>query len=166
MQSTAILSRKGFTELAEFVYESGAPVVFQACSTYGQPVRSFTTRSELIAYVESALGTSQKSLHFALHYPESKGHIAERKIALDPKKCGGHTWRNTVEGWGLIQIYGDLRRAPAIQCRVAVNTQKRAEAWASTSPEFGDPGLWDWRAVQQQAGRIIRKMKKIAECFT
>jgi hypothetical protein len=163
MQSTATLSREGFTELAEFMFESGAPVVFPAYSGYGQSLRSFRTPAELIADIESAFATDQKSLQFALHYPDTKGHVAQRKIALDPKKCDGHTWRYAVEGWGLIQFQGELRRAPAIECRVAVNTQKRAEAWAGTHPELRDPGLWDWSVVQHHAGRIIRKMKKIAE---
>jgi hypothetical protein len=163
MQSTATLSRERFTELVEFVFELGAPVVFHVYSAYGQPLYSFRTASELIANIESAFATGQKSFHFALHYPDTKGHVAERKITLDPKKCDGHTWRYTVEGWGLIQLHGDMRRASAIECRVAINTQKRAEAWANTYPDFRDPGLWDWGAVQRHAGRIIRKMKKIAE---
>jgi hypothetical protein len=162
MQSTATLSREGFCELAGFVFESSAPVVFHAYSGYGQPVRSFRTPSELIAEIESAFTTGLKSLQFALHFPDTKGHVAERKIALDGKKCDGHTWRYTVEGWGLIQLQADLRRLPVIECRVAVNTQARAEAWASTYPEFRNPGLWDWSVVQRHAGRIIRKMKTIA----
>jgi hypothetical protein len=163
MQSTTTLSREGFTELAGFVFESGAPVVFHAYSGYGQPLRSFRSPSELISDIESAFVAGQKSVHFALHYSDSKGHVAERKITLDPRKCDGHTWRYAVEGWGLIQLQGDLRHAPAIECRVAVNTQKRAEAWAATYPELRDPSLWDWRAIQHHAGRIIRRMKHIAE---
>jgi hypothetical protein len=163
MQSTATLTRESFIELAAFLFESGAPVVFHAYSDYGEPLRSFRNASELVADIESAFATGQKSLLFALHYPDTKGHVAERKITLDPKKCDGHTWRHTVEGWGLIQFQGDLRGAPAIECRVAVNTQKRAEAWADTYPELRDPRLWDWRIVQHHAGRIIRKMKRIAE---
>ena len=54
-------------------------------------------------------------------------------------------------------------RVPVIQCRVAVNTQARAGAWASTHPEFRDPGLCDWIVVERHTRRIIRKMKKIAE---
>ena len=163
MQSTATLSRESFTELAEFLFESGAPVVFHAYSDYDQPLRSFRTRSELIADIEAALEKGQKSLLLALHYPDTKGHVAQRKITLDPKKCDGHTWRYSVEGWGLIQFQGDLRHAPLIECRIAVNTQKRAEAWAGTYPELRDPYLWDWGLVQRHAGRIIRRMKKIAE---
>ena len=163
MQSTATLNQEGFTELAEFVFQSGAPVVFHAYSDYGEPLRRFRTPAELINEIQSAFGRGQKFLHFAIHYPETNGHVAERRITLDPRKCAGHTWRYTVEGWGLIQLQGDVRHAPAIECRVAVNTQKRAEAWAGTHPSLGNPELWDWRVVQRHAGRIIRKMKRIAE---
>jgi hypothetical protein len=163
MQSTATLNRDGFTELAGFLFESGSPVVFHAYSDYGQPLRSFRSSSELIADIESAFAAGQKSVQFALHYPDTKGHVAERKITLDSKRSDGHTWRYAVEGWGLIQLQGDLRDAPTIECRVAVNTQKRAEGWAATYPELLDPSLWDWSAIQHHSGRIIRRMKKIAE---
>jgi hypothetical protein len=163
MQSTATLSREGFTELAESLFELGPPVVFQAYSGYDQPLRSFRNWSEWIIDMESAFGTGQKSLLFALHYPDTKGHVAESKIQLDPKMCDGHTSRYSVEGWGLIQFQANLRHAPTIECRVAVNTRRRAEAWAGTYPELGDPCLWNWRLVQRHAGRIIRRMKQIAE---
>ena len=163
MQSSATLSHAGFTELAAFVFDSDAPVVFHAYLAYGQPLCSFRTASEFISDVDAAIASEQKSLHYALHYRETKGYVAERKIALNSKSCEGHTWRYSVEGWGLIQLQADLRRTSGVECRVAVNTQKRAEAWASTYPDLRDPGLWDWRVVQQHAGRIIRKMKKIAE---
>lgn len=162
MQATATLTREGFTELAEFVFDSSEPVVFQAYSAYSQPLSRFTTRSEFIADIESEFARGQKLLNYELRYPDTKGHVAERKIALNPKSCEGHTWRFTVEGWGLIQLQAVLKDAK-IECRVAVNSQKRAEKWSATYPEFRDPGMWDWKAVQQHAGRIIRRMKKIAE---
>ena len=81
MQSTATLTREGFSELAAFVFESGAPVVFHAYSGYGQPLRSFRNASELITDIEAAFATGQQSLLFALHYPATKGHVAERKIS-------------------------------------------------------------------------------------
>lgn len=145
------------------MFQPSAPVVFHAYSGYGQPLRRFRTRSELIAEIETAFATGLNSLQFALHFPDTKGHVAERKIALDARKCDGHTWRYTVEGWGLVQLQADLRRLPVIECRVAVNSQARAEAWASTHPELRDPGLWEWSVVQRHTGRIIRKMKEIAE---
>lgn len=163
MQSTATLSHEGFCELAGSLFEPTSPVVFQSYSSYGQPLRSFRTPSELMAEIKSAFATGLKSVQFAVHFPDTKGHVAERKIALDGKKCDGHAWRYTVEGWGLVQLQADLRRFPVIECRIAVNTQARAEAWASTHPECRDPGLWDWSVVQRHAGRIIRKLKKLAE---
>jgi hypothetical protein len=163
MQATITFSRKGLAELAKFLFDSGEPVVSQAYSDYGRPLRRFRTASELIADFELEVANGQQFLNYVLHYPDTKGYVAKRKITLNAKSCDGHTWRYTVEGWGLIQLQADLKRAPAIECRVAVNSQKRAEAWVDTYPDFRDPGLWDWRAVQRHAGRIIRRMKKIAE---
>ncbi len=119
--------------------------------------------SELIADIESEVSNGQMFLSYAVYYPDTRGYVAEQKVALNPRSCGGQYWRCPVGGWGIIQLQADLKCAPSIECRVAVNSQKRAEAWAATIPEFRDPGLWDWRAVQRHAGRIIRRMKKFAE---
>jgi hypothetical protein len=163
MQATATSSRESFAELAAFVFDSGEPVVFQAYSACGQPLRRFRTASELISSIESEITQGQRFLLYAIHFPDSLGHVAEQKITLNAKKCGGHTWRYAVEGWGLIQFQADVKHAPMVICRVAVNTQKRAEAWASTFPHLGGPGSWNWQAVEKHARRIIRRMKKVAE---
>ncbi len=163
MQATAILSRESFVELATFVFDSGEPVVFQAYSAYGQPPRRFRIAAEFVDNIDSEIAGGQRFLLYAIHYADSLGYVAEQKIRLNPKKCRGHTWRYVVEGWGLIQFQADLQHAPMITCRVAVNSPKRAEAWASTSPHLGKPGSWNWQAVEKHARRIIRRMKKAAE---
>lgn len=163
MQAIVKVNREGLTELAKFVFDLGEPVVSQLYSAYGQPLRHFGTASELIADIDSEIANGQTFLNYAIHFPATKGYVAERKITLNPKSCDGHTWRSTIEGWGLIQLQADLTHAPTIECRVAVNSPKRAKAWSDTCPDFRDPDLWDWKAVQQHAGRIVRKMKKIAE---
>jgi hypothetical protein len=64
-----------------------------------------------------------------------------------------------MEGWGLIQLQIDYKAAPVIDCRFAVNTKKRAQAWAQTFPELGTPEQWEWKAVERQARRLIRVLR-------
>lgn len=163
MQGIVTFRREDLTELVKFVFEISAATVFQAYSAYGQGLRCFGTPAELLADIELQIAKGALFLLYAIHYPDTKGHIEKAKITLNPKKCDGHTWRFSISGWGLIQFQADLRRVPNIECRIAVNSQVRSEAWASQIPTLKDPSLWDWKAVNKRAGQIIRRMKKLAK---
>jgi hypothetical protein len=163
MQATAIITQTDLAKLASFLFEEAEPTVFEAYSPFGQPVRKFTRAAELLSDIEEEIRRGQKFLYYSVHFTDTRGHVLQRKIKLDPRKCDGHTWRHTVQGWGLIQLQADLKRPPGVECRIAVNSQKRASAWADTYPELRAPDLWDWRATERHAARIIRRMKKLAE---
>ena len=163
MQATATISQSGFIDLARFIFNDGEPVVFQAYSHFGQPLREFRSASDFVREVEQQIRSGHKFLYYSIHFPDTLGHVAQRKIKLDPGKCDGHTWRSTIEGWGLIHLQADLEPAPKIACRVAVNSEKRAAAWTGTYPQFETPDSWNWGAVKRHASRLIRRMKKIAE---
>jgi hypothetical protein len=163
MQASATISQKGLVELANFIFNEGAPIVFQAYSHFGEALREFRSAPDFEREVEQEMRGGGKFLYYSIHFRDALGHVAQRKIKLDPSKCDGHSWRSTVEGWGLIQLQADMKHAPNIACRVAVNSEKRAAAWSGTYPEFKAPDSWDWRVVKRHASRIIRRLKKIAE---
>ena len=162
MQAIAMISPIGFTELAGFIFEQGEPLVFQAYSPVEKPALELRTASELIVDIQDEIHAGQTFLFYCIHYPDTRGYVLKQKIKNNPKKSGEHTWHMTVEGWGLIQLQADLKHAPEVECRVAVNSEKRAAAWAGSYPEFRSPELWDWKAVQKHTARIIRRLKKIA----
>jgi hypothetical protein len=47
-----------------------------------------------------------------------------------------------------------------IACRIAVNTEKRAQNWANTFIELKSPSLWNWKVVESQTRKLIRELKK------
>jgi len=94
-----------------------------------------------------------------VYYAAALGHVQTRTIALQPEKCGGAAWRETVEGWGLIQVQLQYKVGADVECRVAVNSEKRANAWAQTYPELRSPSLWNWKLVEKQARRLIRVLR-------
>ena len=101
--------------------------------------------------------------NYVLYYPEAKGFIFEKRIKLIPEKCGGHTFRFSQNGWGLIQLQCDLRHPPGIECRIAVNSRERALNWAQTCTELKKPSLWDWKIIEKKAGKLARLLRKFGK---
>jgi hypothetical protein len=134
--------------------------VYEDYSKYDRPIQSFPDPASLLAYVAHSQGAGARHLAFAVHFPDTKGHVRTRKIALKPEKCDGATWRECFEGWGLVHIQLKSLDERLVECRIAVNSEKRARAWASTAAELRDPSLWDWQRVEAHAKRLIRVLRK------
>jgi len=159
MQREESISEEALRRVLASVYEGG-PSVFQAYSHFDKDILSFPALSDLDAYIADERAGGRPWIDLVLHYPETRGLVEKKKIDLQPEQCGGATRRYAMEGWGLIQLQIDYKAAPTIVCRFAVNTEKRAQEWAPTIPALGPPERWDWKAVAQNARRLIRVLQK------
>lgn len=164
MQTTQRISPAQLQELLRAVFAIGAPMVAQAYSDYGMPVKIFSTLESLEE--DMAYPSSRKEMLFCyqIHYPEAKGAATERRINLKPGAVPGQTHRFVMEGWGLIQLQCGFKAFPSIECRVAVNSEIRAQKWSANFSEMGPPELWDWNAVKRYAGRLVRLLRKLGMC--
>ncbi len=99
---------------------------------------------------------------FSLHFLETDGYVSTVRIALKPEKCAGATWRETTRGWGLIHIQITDQSESMSKVSISVNSEKRAHTWAETITDQGDPGLWNWTAIDSQARRIIRVLRRLS----
>ena len=152
MQTTAVLAQASLESLIEAIFRE--PVtVYTSDSRFGEKTRTFASPSEVLQYLEG-----EQYVGFALHYPDAGGYVEDRLVKLDPEKCGGHMFRHSMGGWGLIHLQLKKRK-DGIECRVAVNTPERAAAWASTHPELKDPALWKWPEVEKHARKLGRHLK-------
>jgi hypothetical protein len=162
MQREEMIARDSVHRVLAAVFE-GEPAVHEAYSKFDLGVLSFSKREELDAYIAEEIAQGRTYVHLVLHYPDTKGSIRKKRIDLRPEACNGATLRYSMEGWGLIQFQLDYKASPKVKCRFAVNTEKRANAWAQTIPRLGDPVLWDWTAVEKHARRLIRVLRKCAD---
>src|SRR4030095_3135872 len=90
-------------------------------------------------------------------------YVLNRRVSLDPQKCEGHSFRYSVGGWGVIHVQLRLGRTAEVSCSISVNSRKRANAWFATHPEFKDPKLWNWKAVEKHAARLSRRVRALAQ---
>ena len=161
MQGSANINKSDVAALLDAVFVDERVDVYTVYSECGEQIRKFSNAAELRCYAEEKLGAQNGFLHLAIRYPESGPQVRVRKIALDPIKCAGHTFRYSADGWGLIVLQCDAKSQPLTTCRVSVNTRKRALAWHRTYEGLGDPEDWNWIVVEKHARRLIRLLKKL-----
>ena len=140
----------------------GQPAVFESYSKYDSDTSRFERPEDLKKYIESERNEGERFIDLSIHYPETKGVVHKERINLNPTKCNGAKLRFRANGWGLIQFQLDFKESEKLECRIAVNSEKRALNWSSAYPDLQYPALWDWKMVEKNARRLIRVLRKCA----
>lgn len=163
MQTSQKISVDQLDELVATVFAQGPVVVRQEYSDFSCLTREFADARALLDELRYEPGVGDAFRQYTLYYPEAKGHVHERRIALKPQACDGHTFRFCQEGWGLIQLQCNFRKYPMVECRIVVNSAIRAGVWSDTYPDFQSPDLWDWAVVEKKAGRLVRLLRRMGK---
>lgn len=161
MQRTEVIDLSKIDNIVNSIFKEHV-VAYEDYSKFDSELEKYECEEALCEAIYKAVKGDSHSIHFALYYPEAKGHFFEEKKKLNPEKCNGAAYRYIANGWGLIHLQIDLRKKPHLEVRITVNTSKRAETWFPNYPELNEPSLWDWKFVEKQARRIITALKKCA----
>lgn len=143
----------------ELVFQDGAVQVFEQYSEMSEEIIQLTDFQHFLKYYEDSELKGKKHLSFGLYYETAGGNFKITKLGLNPKYCNGHTFRYRVDGWGVIGIFLSINK-DEIECRIAVNSEKRAQNWATTNRNMGDPNSWNWNFVESKARKLIRFLRK------
>ena len=162
MQRQETISLVKLKDILDAVFH-GNSNVYQSSSKYDTELASFSSRDELDCYIENEKASGIKFISLAIHYPETLGYTHAKKFALKPEKCNGATMRFFQEGWGLIHLNISFISEDMVRCGFTVNSEKRANNWVSTIPELKSPDIWNWKAVEKNARRLIRVLRKCAD---
>ena len=151
MQRTEIIDKNQLFELMKFVLSDSKNELYESYSEYKD-------------YFAHSISENKKQLSFGIFHPESKGKFSITKLKLDPKYCNGKTYRNRIDGWGIIYIHLNLLNVEnEIECRISVNSKKKAENWNITRPEMENPELWDWKIVESNTRKLIYRLKNYTQ---
>ena len=159
VQRTESVKKKKINELMELAFQIGEVRIFESYSEMEEEIVEIKNYQDYLNYFQKSINQKKKHISFGLHYKEAEGFLRIRRINLNPKSCDGKTFRYNIEGWGIIHIQLDLREE-RIECRIAVNTEKRAQKWESINPELKPSNLWNWKIVESKARKLIRELKK------
>ena len=161
MQRSEEIDVSALGDIVTSIFQENA-IAYEDYSTFDSDLKKYENAELVLEAIEQAIQTNTYSVNFAVYYPDAQGYFFKEKRELDPKKCNGATFRYEASGWGLVHLQIDLRAKPIVGVTLAVNSEKRAQAWASTCPEFKDPSEWDWKYIERQARRVIRVLRKCA----
>lgn len=140
----------------DFLFSSTDVRVFESYSEYSAELREFRSTDELATAF--ALGADPHGNGHAvllqLWSPSVMRDLTIRRFALDPAHCNGHTFRHSIEGGGLIQLYlGGVCDQVVTKSHFGHQSQARAEAWAV------DDGV-NWEALKTLSNRIQYHVRK------
>ncbi|MGK5045606.1 hypothetical protein ACQ4WP_06850 [Janthinobacterium sp. GB4P2] len=99
------ISEAGIAAMAEAIFAKPGAAVAEAYSAPERETLHFHSATELCAYAARLEAQGASHVLLAVHYPDTGGHFSPRRIALDPAKCCGLTYRYVCKGWGVIRVY-------------------------------------------------------------
>ena len=151
-------------EVLNFIFRETELQVFDHSSAFGQKINEYKTTKEIVTKFDLRNG-DKFAVTFQLWTPRFKGDLVFRRVDLDPRRCNGHTFRYSTDGWGLIQLYfGGVKNNELNLPHIGHQSQKRALTHESNHPEMGQVSKWDWSEVEKVARglkhQIHNKMSK------
>ncbi len=149
------------TRVIDFVLDSGY-VVYETYSGFDQELRQFSSAPEVwAAYEEKDFFPGVHAMLLSLLHKSVAGKVLVRRIDLVPESCNGHTFRYCVEGWGLMNLhFGGICHGKIItSSHFGHNSEKRAQKWQFTYPEYGATSAWDWKEIAKLSRSIQYQIK-------
>ena len=147
----------------DFVFASGEYSVFESYSEPEQDLRKFSTVAEVkIAYrLGECAGTAPSVLLQLL--ASGTGTTTAERVALDPRRCEGKTFRFRASGWGLIQLYlGGVGPRGLIPSHTNHLSEAKARKYEEIHPSSIPVSEWNWREVEAASRRLNRFIHKQA----
>lgn len=165
MQATEKIALEQIDLLVDAIYQLEQPEIISADSEFGNELEQFWSAAEVKARIARCVHEGAFFYGFAVRYPSSEGRIEKDFVSLNPEYCYGHTFRYSAGGWGVIQVQLDFKHKPNVECRIAVNSEKRASLWEPHYPKWAPVSAWKWSAVEKHARRLCRKLKGLAQQY-
>jgi hypothetical protein len=151
-------------QILEYIFGETDLQIYDQSSPYGQQICNYKSIEEISSKFDLVNG-DKFAVTFQLWTPRHKGRPIFRKIELDPKRCNGHTFRYSTDGWGLIQLYfGGLRNNELNQSHIGHFTEKGALKWEGTNSINGKVSNWAWAEIQLTSKKLKRHIhNKVAK---
>lgn len=141
-------------EILEFIFRDMDLRIFDNTSKHGEEISEYKNADQIISKFD-LLNGDKFSVTFQLWTPRHKGNILFRRIELDPKRCNGHTFRYSTDGWGLIQLYfGGLKNNELNQSHIGHFNEKGALVNEALNNFNGKVGDWDWAEIQTSSRKL------------
>lgn len=147
-------------ELLNFIFNETGLQVYDHYSDHSAEIRQYHSASEIISKFDLQNGGAHIA-GFQLWSETFKAKPIFSKITLDPKRCHGHTFRYSTNGWGLIQVYfGGLQHNCLLHSHIGHFNEKGALKHEGINKEFGKVGSWDWKEIESMGNKLRYHISK------
>jgi hypothetical protein len=141
-------------KILDYIFNETDLQVYDLGSPYGQEICEYKSIEEISSKFDLDNG-DKFAVTFQLWSPRHKGKPLFRKIDLDPKRCNGHTFRYSTDGWGLIQLYfGGLKNNELNQSHFGHFNESGALKNESSTALNGKVNDWDWSEIQATSRKL------------
>lgn len=142
--------------ILDFIFSSTDVRVFESYSAYDQELKEFCSTEDICAAFP--LGNDSdgngNAVLLQLWSPSAMSELSIKRIELNPAACKGHTFRHTIEGGALIQLYlGGIHNQIITQSHFGHQSQNRAQKWAA------DYNI-DWHSLKILSNKIQYFIKR------
>src|SRR4051812_1317193 len=132
--------REDILDILGFLYSETDFRVFELASRFGQELREFRSAEEVERVFPIGLDVHGHGFGSTFHLwsPTVMHRLDIQRVALDPRRCEGHTHRYELVGGALVQLYlGGVHGRVITKSHYGHNSRERAEKW-------GVSGEADW----------------------
>jgi hypothetical protein len=141
-------------DILEYIFKQTDIRIFDSYSLYSEDILEYKSPSEISSRFDLTKG-DKFALTFQLWSPRHKGQPLFKKIELDPRRCNGHTFRYSTNGWGLIQLYfGGIKNNELYQSHIGHFSKAGASKHESTNLFNGKVDAWDWTEIQVTSRKL------------
>jgi hypothetical protein len=141
-------------KILDFIFCDTDLKIYDLSSSFGHEISEYKTLNEISSKFDLESG-DKFAVTFQLWTPRHKGKPIFRKIELDPRRCNGHSFRYSTDGWGLIQMYfGGLKNNQLNQSHIGHFNEKGALGRELANNVNGKVADWDWTEIQATSRRL------------
>lgn len=144
----------------DYIFNETDLQVFDLSSPYGQNICQYKSSNEIAVKFDLTNG-DKFAVTFQLWSPRHGGEPIFSKVALDPKRCNGHTFRYSTGGWGMIQLYlGGVKNGILSLSHIGHFGKKDASKWEGTNTRKGSINDWEWEEVQATSKKLKQYIRR------
>jgi hypothetical protein len=138
----------------DFIFNQTDLQIFDLGSKFGEEICQYQNLAEITSKFDLERG-DKFAVTFQMYSPSFKGKVELRKIDLDPKHSHGQSFRYSVVGLGLIQLYfGGLKKNELYQSHIGHLTEKKALQLEHSDILEYKTNQWDWRVIEQTSRKL------------
>ncbi len=140
--------------ILDFIFKETDLQIYDHTSAFDEEVCQYFSVEEITSKFDLING-DKFAVTFNLWSPRHSGSILFRKINLDPKRCQGHTFRYSTNGWGLIQLYfGGQKNSELHQSHLGHFNKAGALKVENTNSIIGKVSEWDWNEIEASSRKL------------